>query len=243
MEIDKLLEELPAIKFTSSKIGKYTQWYVEKDGEIRYLAKKEKLLAEKLAFRKYLTVRRKELEREWDFYQTIINKQLPEKLKSETMLDKNSPYHELLLNSSYGGHKLLANWGEEYERCKKHPDKLVHRIPSGDYVRSKSEAMIGTCLYNRGIPFRYECELFMGDMIIYPDFTIKRSEDGKVFYWEHFGMMDRDEYARNALNKLRHYNQNGIYIGIDLIMSFETSNAPLDIVTVNNIIDNYFSFL
>ena len=49
---------------------------------------------------------------------------------------------------------------------------------------------------------------------------------------EHFGMLDdtsEDNYARTAFWKMKVYEANGIYEGKNILYSFETSRAPLDI--------------
>ena len=49
----------------------------------------------------------------------------------------------------------------------------------GEKVRSKSEQIIADRLYIRGIPYKYECPLRVGNKIIHPDFTILRRSDRK----------------------------------------------------------------
>ena len=61
---------------------------------------------------------------------------------------------------------------EKYETNRKHPEKLIHVTKSGCVVRPKSEAMIADALFEYDIPFRYECELSIGEVNLYPDFTI-----------------------------------------------------------------------
>ena len=69
-----------------------------------------------------------------------------------------------------------------------------------------------------------------------PDFTILDVRNRREVYLEHFGMLDdqddRDNYARNAFWKMKVYEENGHYDGGDMIFSFETGRAPLDITYV-----------
>ena len=53
-------------------------------------------------------------------------------------------------------------------------------------------------------------------------------------------MMDDPDYQRDFLNKMRTYLNNGIYPGVNLIMSFETQEMPLDEVYVNHLLEYYF---
>ena len=59
-----------------------------------------------------------------------------------------------------------------FTQYSKYPENKIHVAPSGNMVRSKSEVLIDMQLYTNHIPFRYECELQLGDVTIYPDFTV-----------------------------------------------------------------------
>ena len=111
---------------------------------------------------------------------------------------------------------------------------------SGNIVRSKSESLIDMSLYVRRIPFRYECELQLGEHTIYPDFTIRHPITGKVYYWEHFGLMDDESYAKNAFFKQQTYATYGIIPTQQLITTYETKNSPLSSDFVEKIIQFYF---
>jgi hypothetical protein len=37
------------------------------------------------------------------------------------------------------------------------------------------------------------------------NFTIRHPHTGKIFYWEHFGKMDNESYAKNTIAKLSFY--------------------------------------
>lgn len=108
-------------------------------------------------------------------------------------------------------------------------------------VRSKSELNIANALAEQDIPYKYECPLQLSNgMIIYPDFTVLDVKRRKVWYWEHRGMMDDKDYARNAVLKMKSYLQCGICLGKELIISEETSTNPLGTNEINEIIKKYF---
>lgn len=110
----------------------------------------------------------------------------------------------------------------------------------GERVRSKSEQLIANLLYRLGIPYRYEYPIEVlvdGHKRVWrPDFTILDIRNRREVYLEHFGMLDdqndQDNYARNAFWKMKVYEENGHYDGGDMIFSFETGKAPLDITYV-----------
>ncbi|WP_077391767.1 hypothetical protein [Mobilibacterium timonense] len=106
-------------------------------------------------------------------------------------------------------------------------------------VRSKSEYIIAMILVRYGIPFFYEKPLrIVNDdfsKVIYPDITIWDVESRQEIYWEHFGMMDDPDYALKAIKRIMEYQRSGIYIGERLIITFESSNSPLDTKHVERI--------
>ncbi len=98
----------------------------------------------------------------------------------------------------------------------------------GERVRSKSEKIIADFLNRSNIPYRYEHPLALkGIGFVYPDFTILRKRDRKEFYYEHFGMMDHAEYCEKTIRKIDTYARNGIVLGDQLFITFETSKRPI----------------
>ena len=67
---------------------------------------------------------------------------------------------------------------------------------------------------------------------IYPDFTVLNVRTRKEMLWEHFGMMDEPEYAEKAVQKIMTYEQNNIFPGENLILTYETRKNPLNQKTI-----------
>jgi len=110
----------------------------------------------------------------------------------------------------------------------------------GERMRSKSEIMIADMLHNHNIPYKYECPLnLIGFGNVYPDFTLINTETRRELYWEHFGRMDDPDYAAKTAKKIVSYEQNGIYIGENLIVTFETLKTPLDQLTIAKKIERH----
>lgn len=80
----------------------------------------------------------------------------------------------------------------------------------------------------------------LGQVIVYPDFTIQHPQTGQLFYWEHFGLMDDPNYYKNAYSKLTLYASAGIIPSINLITTYETNNSPLNTEIVNKLVSHYF---
>ncbi len=99
----------------------------------------------------------------------------------------------------------------------------------GERVRSKSEKMIADKLALMKIPYRYECPLDIGKGFSYhPDFTILDIRERKQIIYEHFGRMQDEKYARDALGKIRDYQKAGLRRGENFIFTMESSDCPLD---------------
>jgi len=109
----------------------------------------------------------------------------------------------------------------------------------GDCVRSKSEASIANILYAMNVPYKYEEALkLQSGKWIYPDFTILNPITGEECYYEHFGLMDDEEYAEKAYEKIDIYEQEGKVIGKTFLFTFETKRRPLSSTKVRKTIEN-----
>ncbi len=100
----------------------------------------------------------------------------------------------------------------------------------GEIVRSKLECLVANRLFAMGLPYRYECRLYLhgADKVRYPDFTVKSPYTGKIIYVEVFGMMDQPEYAKAAFAKINLYAREGIVIGDNFLPVFEYPGVPFD---------------
>ena len=232
---------LPSGTFFCTRNNKYYKWYYTDKGKTKYIPKSERKLAEQLVKRKYLESRLRKLKQE--------EKRIDIYLKQYS-LDEFSSYHieehpelQKLLSGVYVPLKQeLDEWvNASYTNNPKEPQKLIHKTIPGILVRSKSEALIINALFGHKIPFRYECLLQIQNVSIYPDFTIRHPVTGEVYYWEHFGMMDNENYAHNVYSKLQLYQSVGIIPSMQLLTTFETRQNPLDYEYVELLIQYYFT--
>lgn len=240
----KLLQEelagLPEGKLICAHNEKRCKWYRSNGKDKAYIPKKDHALARQLAFKKYLTLQLEESQQEMraiDFYLRHHNSS--EKASQQLLTSKD--YQELLASYIMPESEMCKAWmNAPYDRNPKFPENLVHKTSFGLKVRSKSESLIASLLYVKGIPFRYECALYLGGVVIYPDFTILHPVTGKIYYYEHFGMMDNPDYCAKAHSKLQTYTSHGIIPTINLITTFETKDEPLDMDYVESLIAHYF---
>ena len=126
--------------------------------------------------------------------------------------------------------EYIRRWeSQEYVRKGFAPDAPEIYTDRGDRVRSKSEKMIADKLLQLTVPYRYECPIYLeGYGEVWPDFTLLDIYRRMVIYLEHLGKMDDPEYAAKALKKVALYERNGIILGKNLIITYETSQRPLD---------------
>ena len=116
------------------------------------------------------------------------------------------------------------------------PGAAVYLTDRGERVRSKSEQLIANLLNRLGIPYRYEYPttiLVHGrEKVWRPDFLLLDVRTRKEYYLEHFGRLGEKEYAENAFEKMKIYEENGMYEGSNMLYSFETDEVPLDLQLV-----------
>lgn len=239
--LKKQLEKFPPDNLICARNGNRYKWYLT-DGSTRtYLPKKNRKLAEELAYKKYLSLRQKDLTGQLKAILLFLHHHPTDIGQADRLLLNHPGFQELLKSRFQPLSQELSEWmNAPYIQNPAHPEQLVHKCSSGHMVRSKSEALIAMFLHINRIPFRYECPLKLGEITIYPDFTIRHPYTGATFYYEHFGLMDNRSYSQNACNKLQLYTAYGIIPGIHLITTYETKEHPLSAETVRTTIQNYF---
>ena len=162
-------------------------------------------------------------------------------MKSEYLLREESPYWKLLKIHFEKYEKEKISWMNGQYKCNpSHPENLIHKTMQGHLVRSKSEVIIANTLYMNQIPYRYENQLEVKGVILYPDFTILHPKTNNLCYWEHFGMMDDSIYVKNAIKKIEQYGKSGYVQGRNFIATFESKEAPLNTFTINRVIQDFF---
>lgn len=138
----------------------------------------------------------------------------------------------------------VENWLKKMQKSihRGYPEEAKIISMDGTHVRSKSEALIADRLFLAGIPYAYEVQTYLenGDKKhVFPDFTILDRKTRKTIIWEHFGKMDSPNYFSEVVNKLKIYEQNNYYLGVNFFVTFESSNSPLDTEYVDMIIKNH----
>lgn len=103
-----------------------------------------------------------------------------------------------------------------------YPERLQYMTSSGILVRSKSERFIADTLSQYQLCYHYEQRVVIGGKIMFPDFRIPHPMTKKLFYWEHWGMTDDEDYLSQMEEKLPAYCREKIFPGKNLICSYES---------------------
>lgn len=222
-----------------------TQFYVRtdaKDKSGKYLKKSEKVKIKNYLQKSYDEKVIKILDKESAAIEKFLKcgEKFPDKILEiyakfpQNIRDNIIPFD--ISDKDYAG-----KWQEIPFECKGMPEtKEIFQTNRGEYVRSKSELTIANALDGKGIPYKYECPLKLrGGIIIYPDFTALNVKERRVYYWEHRGMMDTQDYARNSVLRIKDYMRNHIFPGKNLILTEETSDNPLGTAEINAVISEY----
>lgn len=237
--LDKKISKMPPGNIQVIDSGKYVRWYVTKDGGREYIPKRNKSFAQLMAQKKYLEYLKMDMQFDKDCIDSYLEKlenyqrKIPELAKTK--------FEDLLHPTIESHNEDLEKWcNSPYEKNKFAEEGLIFKNISGNIVRSKSESLIATELFINNIPFRYECILNLGDRVVFPDFTIRHPLSGEYFFWEHFGMMDKPEYAQKTADKISLYISHGIIPSINLITTYETLDNPINQLKIANIVKEYF---
>lgn len=248
-KIEKFLKTAPEGTLRITRRGKcgYYWYHQTKRGSTyhnRYLAKKDEQLARKLAQKSYYKEILADIENEIEELNCLAKIYYPEKkyerysLMPESRQDLVNPLFD---SAEYSVKKWLET---PYEPWQEHEEYLRFKTDNGEMVRSKSEMIIANKLKQRenDVLYHYEQPLYLkkGKRTVHPDFTLINRHTGQILYWEHVGRLDDPGYVADFINKINGYIANGIFPGINLVLTFENSKAELNIGTVDALIDKYF---
>lgn len=234
-QLDKEIEKAPAGRLRISEKNTHTEYYLCEEGigtsgiRGKYLGKKDEKMIKALAQKDYDNRLRKEVTD-----QIIKIENFPYGIGVaglrnvyESMPDARKKY---IVPRIKPVEKEIEDWlAIPYEpKGFEETDPEIY-TDAHERVRSKSEKFIAQKLKMLGIPYKYECPLYLvGYGVVYPDFTILNRNTMEVSYLEHLGKMDDPEYSAKVVAKVRNYERTGIYVGRNLFLTMETKQIPFD---------------
>ena len=211
----------------SDRLGKY----VKKDDLPRAAA---------IAQRDYDMAVKEAAEKELSAIGGLLNirkKNLPEDIYSKLIL----PRKQLVYSHFLSDEEFAARWlAKPYKPKGFEEGSPDYRSTDGTRVRSKSEAILGDIFDDCGIPKKFECPVTLWNgKVIHPDYTLLNVRRRLEFIWEHFGKADDPDYMEYNTGRLNDLIRSGFYPGINLILTFETKNKPLDTNVVRALIEQF----
>ncbi len=209
---------------------RYFQKMEDKNMPEKYLKREDKAIAASLAQKDYNRMFLRKAQYELDKLEKTIRS--IEKNNADSVYDDLSGYRKMMVKPYIQPDMLYAKeWQAERFKPNQYMENMkIYDTKRGEKVRSKSEAILADILYGLGIPYHYEKPLYLGPgKTRYPDFTLLKINSREEIFLEHFGMLDDEEYRNNSFYKLDEYRRHGIYVGKNLIFTYETANSPLDI--------------
>lgn len=228
---DTMDESLDSIK-SSKKKG-------NKNG--RYIRKKDEMLVKKIVQRDYDTKLLEKVEEKIGAIDEFLKKYKEADIVK--VYENTNQYRRALLDDAMiSDEEYVTNWEcVDYEGKGFAEGDVEIYTDRGERVRSKSEKIIADRLNVLGIPYRYECPLLLnGSTKVYPDFTLLNIATREEVYLEHCGLMDYPAYVEILMYKLKSYERNGIYLGLNLFITYESSKYPLNAKIIDVLVENLF---
>jgi len=236
------LKTIPDGTLRLSKSKEYIQYYhcTDENKQGKYIAKENEELIKALAQKSYdekllrlAEKRRKQIDRILVDYEDdeIERIYLREHTERQKLIRPVEPTWEQILNEW----KSKEYMGKEFQ-----DGNSVILTERGERVRSKTEKIMADYFFHNNIEYKYECPLYLKGMgIVYPDFTFLSIKSGKEIYWEHHGRMDDPMYAKNAIRKIQAYENNHIFPGERLILTYETEQSVLSTGKIEQMVRRY----
>jgi hypothetical protein len=248
----------------------------DRQGKDHYLRKSETDLISKYAQKRYRTGIRKAAEKEM-----VQLKRCLDILTSHSkgISDINEVYAALpdamkpyvtphpLSDEEYARQWQEGNTVVKRKNIHREDDYHKYKTIRGDYVGSKSEALIADRLYANGIPYHYEVAFIpeaepdytmpVYDMYgrivgydapaydpfardtLHPDFYVLNKRTRKAYYWEHLGRLDDSRYCTDNLNRFVRVLDAGYTIGEEILVTHEDRQNPLRLERVDGIIEKF----
>lgn len=133
--------------------------------------------------------------------------------------------------------EIAAIWKTEHNgNTDYRPEERIHRTSDGICVRSKSELVIYEYLKSHGVPFVYELPVQLDDHWRYPDFTLLRQSDSRIFLWEHLGLMKDPTYYQRNIRKISEYMAEDYLPFRDMIFSFDYEDGSIDLLELDRLL-------
>lgn len=226
----------------NSKQNKY-QYYHRvnpSDPQGKYLTKKDRPLAVRLAQKDYDAKLLKVLKEQQKAIESFIEAYDPD--AAEQVYEKLSEQRKALVTPEYlSDEEFVRQWlSQPYTRLGFKEDDQEFYTAKGERVRSKSEILIADALLRHDVPYLCEVPVYNNGVIFAaPDFKCLNKRLRKVFYWEHLGKLGEPDYANRNVKKLEKYALDEDFDESSLVLTCETDGHPLNTKVIEAKIRKY----
>ncbi len=205
----------------------------------QYVNKKTKAAAVRIVRKMHAELKVKELDQKIAAIRQLLEMLTAPSPSNQFLMD-NPELAALFPHSLSNNEKLLQWKNAAYERSFDYPDQIKHNtIVPGLKVRSKSEGDIIARLELFGVPYHYDEVNYINGSKQTIDFVCLNVSTGKKWFWDHRGMMDDPAYIKKTLYNEQVFFNAGYMPGINMIVTYETRNHPLNIQEVDVFIKQY----
>lgn len=242
---EKMLEGAPEGKVrVSTRRGKDQYYLYREKGHFakgKYIKSSDQDVIEALVCRDYAEriIRRIDKEiRALTSYIHVLRNENPNNVYEMLSKQRQKLVSPILLSPKL----YVERWMKQtYDMNPAFSDQKLYETKRGEKVRSKSELMFANLYYELDIPYRYESKLTLRDGTVrYPDFTLLDVRHRRYVFHEHFGLMDDPEYREACFRKLDLYRRNGVYLGVNLIATFEGKGSELNMREIRQMMRELF---
>ena len=249
-KVEKRLKKMPKGRICVRQKGNRVEYYYQKENETNTKTERN----EKYIKKENIHIVKRIIQRDYD---SSLAKNIKKRIKiiedflikySETdvskVYEKTTKNRRVLLEHAIISDKeYVKQWENVTYTGKNFPDNTTELYSNrGERVRSKSEKIIADRLQVLGIPYRYEYPLQLkNDITIYPDFTLLNIDTKEEIYLEHCGLMSEQNYVDNLIFKLKTYEKNGIYLGVNLFITYENNKYLFNAKALDELVEKLFS--
>ena len=249
-KVEKRLKKMPKGRICVRQKGNRVEYYYQKENETNTKTERN----EKYIKKENIHIVKRIIQRDYD---SSLAKNIKKRIKiiedflikySETdvskVYEKTTKNRRVLLEHAIISDKeYVKQWENVTYTGKNFPDNTTELYSNrGERVRSKSEKIIADRLQVLGIPYRYEYPLQLkNDITIYPDFTLLNIDTKEEIYLEHCGLMSEQNYVDNLIFKLKTYEKNGIYLGVNLFITYENNKHLFNAKLLDELVEKLFS--
>lgn len=237
VEITKTrLKEAPEGRLRISKSHGYHQYYQGQN----YITKNNEELIQRLAQKTYDEKVLRAAEKTLAQIKKLADSYDEDEI-SKIYFEEHELRRKLIIPVEQTWQQRLTDWRSKEYKGKEFGDTdPVILTERGERVRSKSEKIMADYFFRHEIEYKYECPIYLKGMgMVYPDFTFLSRKTGEEIYWEHAGKMDEPVYARKAIRKIQAYENNNIFTGERLILTYETERTILNTGKIEQLVKRY----